>query len=92
MAGGVVADSDAANGKQACAVDGARQGRCRMKAAKQPPTRDEIIAAAKLAAFLNGCTCNAHVRLQNPQPGVYYAEVAHDAWCGHPSQQRGRDA
>lgn len=50
-----------------------------------------LIAAARLSAKLDGCTCLPHVTVRELRPGVLSTAVAHDADCGHPSQ-KGRDA
>ena len=50
------------------------------------------ILGALLAARLAGCTCSPEIAIKEMAPGVCYAEIAHDAWCSHPSQRKGKDA
>jgi hypothetical protein len=66
----------------------------------KPPTDDQIASAtlikitsaALLSARLGGCTCKPWISLRRDGYGIFHAEIAHDNWCEHPSQQKGRDA
>jgi hypothetical protein len=63
-----------------------------LSATKRQLTREQLIAGARLGALVGGCTCTPEVRLRELRPGIFVADVAHDPTCGHPSQQKGRDA
>jgi len=49
------------------------------------PTRKQMIAAAKVAARMGGCTCQPDVTLYELAPGVTISNCAHDSWCKHGS-------
>ena len=58
-----------------------------------PPTTDERIRAATLfSARLGGCTCEPWINVRRDEHGIFHARISHDSDCGHPSQQKGRDA
>jgi hypothetical protein len=62
-----------------------------MSSSRTPPTDEQIRAAAMFAAWLAGCTCSPSIKLRCDEYGIRHAEIAHDADCEHPSQQKGRD-
>jgi len=63
-----------------------------MSATKRQLSRAQLIESAKLGARISGCTCVPDVKLRELRPGIFVADIAHDGDCGHPSQQKGRDA
>jgi hypothetical protein len=51
-----------------------------------------VVAGAVLSARLGGCTCEPTITLRRDEYGIVHAYIAHDDWCEHPSQQKGRGA
>ena len=42
---------------------------------------EQLLAAARLAATLGGCTCDPDVDVETDTAGIHTAHVRHDAWC-----------
>jgi len=55
------------------------------------PADKQIAAMALVSARLGGCSCNPDITLRR-DGNVVHTYIAHDRWCSHPSQKKGRDA
>lgn len=51
------------------------------------PGVDLMFSVAEDRATSAGCNCKPTITLRPMGAGVTVAEVAHEAWCKHPSQQ-----